>query len=148
MELLKLIAFDVEDLRVLSVHLQDSIVRVSDILWRPMEQRAVLVLNRFDWEEAQGAQPHYQRRRAALRLERVKSFQASKLAPASKDLVLNLLTVAFAATDPPAGLITLTFSGGPALRFDVECIEAELADLGPVWATDCCPKHAGDVEMA
>lgn len=145
MELLKLIAFDEEDLRVLSAHLQDSIVKVSDILWRPTEQRAVLVLNRFDWEEAQGALARYQRRRAALRFERVKSFKASRLTPARKDLVLNLLTVTFAETDPPAGLITLTFSGGPALRFDVECIEAELADLGPVWATECCPNHASDV---
>ncbi len=145
MELLKLIAFDEEDLRVLSAHLQDSVVKVSDILWRPTEGRAVLVLNRFDWEEAQGAPARYQRRRAALRFERVKSFKASNLTPARKDLVLNLLTVAFAETDPPAGLITLTFSGGPALRFEVECIEAELADLGPVWATGCCPNHASDV---
>jgi hypothetical protein len=33
------------------------------------------------------------------------------------------------------------FSGGAALRLDVECLEAELADLGPTWVTECCPAH-------
>ena len=38
--------------------------------------------------------------------------------------------------------MTLIFSGGGALRLEVECLEVELADLGPCWATDCCPEHA------
>ena len=37
-----------------------------------------------------------------------------------------------------------TFSGGAALRLEVECLEVELADLGPAWATECCPAHAVD----
>ena len=40
------------------------------------------------------------------------------------------------------------FSGGAALRLEVECLEAELADLGPVWVTECCPAHAVDAEHA
>ena len=40
-----------------------------------------------------------------------------------------------------AGVITLIFSGDAALRLDVECLEAELADLGPVWTTGICPNH-------
>ena len=63
---------------------------------------------------------------------------------AGKDQVLNLLAVAFEQTDQPAGVVTLTFSGGAALRLEVECLEAELADLGPAWATECCPAHAVD----
>jgi hypothetical protein len=55
--------------------------------------------------------------------------------------VLNLLAVEFIPTDAPAGYVTLTFSGGAALRLDVECLEAELADLGPEWATAACPAH-------
>jgi hypothetical protein len=41
----------------------------------------------------------------------------------------------------PSGVITLTFSGGATLRLEVECLEAELADLGPAWTTTCCPMH-------
>jgi hypothetical protein len=43
--------------------------------------------------------------------------------------------------------VTLTFSGGAALRLEVECLEAELADLGPSWTTECCPGHIVDGEV-
>jgi hypothetical protein len=58
--------------------------------------------------------------------------------------VFNLLAVEFTPTDTPAGFVTLTFSGGAALRLEVECLESELADLGPVWATAECPAHADE----
>jgi hypothetical protein len=28
------------------------------------------------------------------------------------------------------------------IRLEVECLEAELADLGPTWTTSVCPAHA------
>ena len=62
--------------------------------------------------------------------------------PAGKEAVLNLLAVEFDETDAPAGVVTLIFSGGAALRLDVECLEAELADLGPVWTAAGCPSHS------
>jgi hypothetical protein len=37
--------------------------------------------------------------------------------------------------------VTLTFSGGAVLRLEVECLEAELADLGPSWPADARPVH-------
>jgi hypothetical protein len=62
--------------------------------------------------------------------------------PAGKEAVLNLLAVEFTPTEAPSGFVNLYFSGGGALRLEVECLEAELADLGPAWTTACCPKHA------
>jgi len=144
MELLRLVALDGDDLDVVSTHVQDSVVKVGDILWRPAERRVVVVANRFDWEGAQSGAPQYCRRRAALRFDRVNAFKARNVSPYDQDAVLNLLAVEFTATDPPAGQVTLIFSGGAALRLDVECLEAELADLGPVWATAACPAHRDD----
>ena len=150
MDMLKLVALDTDDLAVVSTHVQDSIVKVDDILWRPAEKRVVVVVNRFDWENAQsGAQ--YRRRLAALRFERVNAFKARNVAPSDTDRVINLLTVEFAAADAPAGRVTFIFSGGAALQLEVECLECELADLGPVWATATCPAHldgADDVQTA
>ena len=151
MDMLKLVALDTDDLAVVSAHVQDSIVKVDDILWRPSEKRVVVVVNRFDWENAQSGAPRYRRRLAALRFERVNVFKARNVAAADKDRVLNLLAVEFAATEAPAGRVTFTFSGGAALQLDVECLEAELADLGPVWATAACPAHldgADDIRTA
>ena len=143
MDLLKFIALDSEDLAVVSTHLQDAVVRSSEVLWRPEEHRLVVALNRFDWEAATTRSPEYRRRRAALRFERVLSCKCKGLKPpAGEDAVLNLLSVEFTQTDEPAGIVTLHFSGGGALRLEVECLEAELADLGPTWTTATCPAHA------
>ena len=143
MDLLKFIALDGEDLEVVSTHLQDAVVRSSEVLWRPEEHRLVVALNRFDWEAAATRSPEYRRRRAALRFERVESCKCKGLKPpAGEDAVLNLLSVEFTPTDEPAGIVTLNFSGGGALRLEVECLEAELADLGPTWTTAACPAHA------
>ncbi|MFN3659454.1 MAG: DUF2948 family protein [Pseudolabrys sp.] len=145
---LKFVVLDEEDLEVVSTHLQDAVVKVADVLWRPQEKRLVVALNRFDWEGAQAAAPEYRRRRAALRFERVMSLKCRNVDQAAKDGVLNLLAVEFAETEAPSGVVTLIFSGGAALRCEVECLEAELADLGPTWTTTCCPAHAGLDEVA
>jgi hypothetical protein len=142
MDALKFIALDSEDLEVVSTHLQDAVVRASEVLWRPNEHRLVVALNRFDWEAATSGAPEYRRRRAALRFERVQSCKCKGVKPpAGEDAVLNLLSVEFSETDAPAGIVTLNFSGGGALRLEVECLEAELADLGPTWTTATCPAH-------
>jgi len=148
MENLKLVALDKEDIEIISAHLQDAVVKSADVHWRPSEKRLVIALNRFDWEAAHRASPEFRRRRAALRFERVSACKCRNCTAAEKEQVLNLLAVSFEETDQPAGVITLTFSGGAALRVEVECLEAELADLGPVWETGCCPSHAIDGELA
>jgi hypothetical protein len=143
-EHLKLVALDKEDIEIVSAHLQDAVVKATDIHWRPAENRLVIALNRFDWEAAQANPPQFRRRRAALRFDRVSACKCREVSAAAKDQVLNLLAIVFEETDQPAGVVTLTFSGGAALRLDVECLEAELADLGPSWVTECCPAHVGD----
>jgi len=146
MDLLKLVALDNDDIEVLSAHVQDSVVRIGDIMWRPAEKRVVVVINRFDWEAAQSLVPPFRRRRAALRFERVNAFKHRNIACSEKDALLNLLAVEFVPTDAPAGQVKLTFSGGGAVRLDVECLEAELADLGPEWATAACPAHVVEAD--
>lgn len=146
MKPLKLIALDKDDIAVISTHLQDAILKVSDVVYLPNDRRLVLGLNRFDWEACGNEMPCYQRRRTALRFERVMSLRGRHVTPADKDAVLNLLAVEYSETDAPAGTITLTFSGGAALRLEVECLECELADLGPSWTATSRPAHDHEVD--
>lgn len=154
MDPLKLVALDRDDIQVVSAHLQDAILKVADIRWRPNENRVVVCVNRFDWEAAQGMRqnpsPEFQRRRAALRFDRVSACKCRDLSAVQKDQVLNLLAVTFEPNNKdeaePAGTVTLMFSGGGMLRLEVECLEVELADLGPTWGTGCCPEHVIDAE--
>jgi Protein of unknown function (DUF2948) len=141
MELLKLAALDTDDLEVVSAHLQDAVICVGDVRWRPAEKRLVIGLARFDWEGAQTGQPDYQRRSAALRFDRVSSFKCRNVNCCDKTAMMSLLAVVFDESDGAGGVVTLAFSGGAALRLEVECLECELADLGPIWTTTCCPAH-------
>jgi hypothetical protein len=142
---LKLVALDRDDIEVVSAHVQDSLLRVADILWRPREHRFVMALNRFDWMSAADARPaggaDYRRCRTALRFERVLSCKCRNLDQSNKDARLNLLAVEFAEGNPPGGVVTMTFSGGGVIRLEVECLEAELADLGEVFVANACPNH-------
>jgi hypothetical protein len=145
MDMLKLVALDRDDVDVMSTHLQDAVLKVADVRWQPSDKRLVIGVNRFDWEAAHDDAPEFRRRRAALRFDRVLSLKCRNLNPADGHAVLNLLAVEFTEKDPPGGVVTLVFSGGAALRLEVECLEAELADLGPVWTTAACPNHPRDV---
>lgn len=142
MEPLKFVALDKDDLEVVSTHLQDAEVKVADVFWRPEEKRLVLGLDRFDWVAATASAPEFLRRRSALRFERVAACKCKHVDPAGKDGVLTLLAVEFEETDAPAGVVTLIFAGGPMLRVEVECLEAELVDLGPIRACPSRPAHA------
>lgn len=145
MDQVKFVALDPDDLEVVSTHLQDAVIRVADVHWRPHEKRLVVGLERFDWEAFNSASPQMIRRPAALRFERVLSCKCRQItqngkaadgkaadgkAADGKGVVLNLLAVEFEPTNVPAGVVRLTFSGGPVLRLDVECLEVELVDLG------------------
>ena len=145
MDTLKLIALDADDLAVVAAHLQDAVIAIGDMTFQPKERRFVALCNRFDWSSAgalAGAKKTPPaRKRAALRIERVIKAQVQGIDLKAKAGVLSLLTVQFATGDDPGGVVTLTFSGGGAIRLDVECIEAGVADLGPTWAAKSTPDH-------
>jgi Protein of unknown function (DUF2948) len=141
MDSMKLVALDQDDLTVVSTHLQDALVKVADVIWRPREKRLVIALDRFDWVSAEGTCCELRRCRSALRFERVGRCKARNVDPKRKEQVLNLLAIEFYPTDAPAGVVELTFSGGTTLRAEVECLEAELVDLGQSWPATARPIH-------
>ncbi len=61
------------------------------------------------------------------------------------DGVLVLLALLFEpGATAPEGRIRLVFAGGATILLDVDCIEAQLGDLGPRWPTSSCPTHKLD----
>jgi hypothetical protein len=150
---LKLIAFDLEDLNVVSAHLQDAVVRVGDMALLPRAKRFAAVFSRFDWTRVMSAgsgppkgSRDLARLRTALRFERVLAARTTGIDLNRPTDVLVLLALSFEGkgADDPSGTVTLTFSGKAAVQLDVECLEAELKDLGPGWATRSCPTHPHD----
>lgn len=148
---LKLIALDSDDLNVISAHLQDAVLRVGDMAFLPRERRFAVVVNRFDWETAagkvkSGAKDSLERRRSGLRFERVLGAKVHDIDLKDSSAALALLAIVFEPSAEPgsaAGDVTLTFSGGAAIRLAVECVEAEMKDLGAVWKARRAPSHGG-----
>jgi hypothetical protein len=143
---LKLIALDEEDLAVVSSLLQDAVVRVADMSYLPTQKRFAAIVNRFDWEKAAKASggKDYRRKRTALRFDRVFGAKSKNVKPSGGSRVLSLLAVSFEPGNLPGGRVTLTFSGDASIQLEVECIEAELKDLGLTWRTRSRPEHPGD----
>ena len=152
---LKLIALEPDDLQIISAHLQDAVLTVGDIAYLPREKRFASLVNRFDWSSAlqadSGSKSNsgkgtYERRRAALRLERVTAARLKNIDLTDTDRVLSLLAVQFEqqVEGDPAGSISLIFAANAAIRLDVECIEVEMRDLGAAWTTESKPEHSDD----
>ncbi|MGD9740925.1 MAG: DUF2948 family protein [Bauldia sp.] len=141
--LLKLVALDEDDLAIISAHVQDALLKIKDLTFRPAEKRFAIGLNRFAWELVAGAtrKPDAQRHRAVLHFDRVLSVKAHSVPQDRPEGILSLLAVEFEKDAEPAGTIRLIFAGGAEIRLDVEVIEAQLADLGPAWQTKAVPAH-------
>ena len=128
---LKLIALDADDLAVISAHVQDARVQTGDIIWRQGEKRLVVGMNRLDWEQTLTGETAPRRLISALRFDRVLACKSRDIDLETPEAGLELLGIEFHPGEPPGGSAVLMFSQGGALRLDVECLECELADLGP-----------------
>lgn len=136
---LKLVAMDAEDLQVLSAHLQDALVLVGEMAYLPRQKRFAAITSRFDWAAAldgtaDQASPAAERKRSAIRFERVLAAQLHGIDVKDARKHLQLMALAFEPGEEPGGHVKLVFAGGPQIRLRVECIEAELSDLGEQWA--------------
>ena len=50
---LKLLAKNQDDLKVISAHLQDSVVTVKDIIFLKKNRTFIMIVNRFMWEDVE-----------------------------------------------------------------------------------------------
>ena len=139
---LKLIALDDQDLSIVSAHVQDAVLKVSDLEFLPAAKRFLLTMNRFVWEAKSGLfRQHNERRQAVLHFDRVLGAKTSGIDRDKPAEVLSLLAISFIEISKPAGIVELIFSGGGAIMLDVECIEARLADIGGAWEATSRPIH-------
>ena len=145
MEPLKFVALDQDDLEVVSTHLQDALVKVSDVHWRPPGEPAGGRRSAASTGPAAMQRPAMPRAafgaalrpRARLQVPQRRSRrQGGGAQPAGGRIFRDKIR--------PRGVVTLTFSGGGMLRLEVECLEAELADLGPAWPAAKRPVHADE----
>ena len=137
---LRLRAFDLEDLGVVSSMVQDALVPGRDMKYLSEERSFMLALNRFQWESA-GDTPPYSRSHAGLRFDHVTHVSRRGIGPDSADKIFALLAIAY-----HDDAVMLTFSGNAAIRLTIEKLAIGLTDLGTPWPTQWKPGHDPDAK--
>ena len=140
--LLKLVALDEEDLDDLSAHVQDAVLKVGDLDFLPKREAfrpADEPLRLGDGERPRAASARAAAQRAALRPGAVGARRRASPATGRRRCC-RCWRSASTPTEAPAGTVELVFAGGGAIRLEVECIEARLADLGGAWEASSRPR--------
>ena len=117
------VAFDPDDLLVMSAHLAGSIVQSADMTFLPKEKRFALALDR-----PVAGNPS-ERRMTALHFERVTRAMTARMPLPTDETTLKLIGIGFEPVDVPSGNVVLLFENDAAIRLSVECLEAAMADL-------------------
>src|SRR5947209_6836985 len=140
---LKLLAQDHEDLKVISAHLQDAVMRVGDMVYLPKRRRFVAVVNRFCWEHC-GEKPAGSRVQTGLHFDSVLKVQSRDVRQDDPDAVAGLLAIDFLPDETGGGSIDLVLCGGGLIRLTVECIDACLSDISEPRPARVRPQHKLD----
>lgn len=129
---LRLIARDVEDLQVVSALVQDAVFPGSEMRWMSKERRFAILLNRFRWEDAPGAERRrrdFERVQTVMMVSDVLSVRSQGVPKGDADMVLSVLSVTFEPADDGAGELLITLAGDGAISCKVEALEVMLKDV-------------------
>ncbi len=139
---LKLIARTVDDLKVVSAHLQDSIVNVSDIASLKQNKIFLIQLSRFMWEDVEkGVFRKNKRIRTVLKFENVIKVHSKNINQTKKDKFLDFLTIETNVMPDNNYEMNIVFAGDSIIKVISEVIEVTLDDQGNAWDTKNTPKH-------
>ena len=139
---LKLIAKTDADLKVISAHLQDSIVKTSDIANLKKNKIFLMQLNRFMWEDVEkGVFRKNKRIRTVLKFENVLKVYARNINQSKKDKFLDFLTIETNKMPDNNYEMKIVFAGDSVIKVTSEVIEVTLDDQGSAWDTKNMPKH-------
>ena len=139
---LKLIARTEEDLKVISAHLQDSIVNVSDIANLEKNKIFLIQLSRFMWEDVEkGVFRKNKRIRTVLKFENVIKVHSKNINQSKKDKFLDFLTIETNVMPDNNYEMNIIFAGDSIIKVISEVIEVTLDDQGNAWDTKNMPKH-------
>ena len=139
---LKLIARTNEDLRIISAHLQDSILSMTDIANLKKNKIFLMQLNRFMWEDVEkGVFRKNKRIRTILKFENVLNVTSKNINQKKDNKFLDFLAIESNVLADKSYEIKLIFSGDSIIKIGAEVIDATLDDQGIAWDSKAKPKH-------
>jgi hypothetical protein len=135
--LLKLLAKDAEDIQVISAVLQDSIVPICDMIYRPESKDFVFVAQRLCRETGDGQK--FERICCAATIQGVTGAQIKGIDLNDAIRMLDLLMM-----DIEGNNLILTFAADARVKLNLAADwQIVVEDFGESWPSACNPCHDG-----
>lgn len=143
-------ALDLDDLKVLSSLVQDAVLPVGEIQWRPKSRQLGLLVNRFRWEDKEAAEAQgrpLERVQSVITVNSVLKVSSQGINRTDKETIVSILSVEFEGNSPDdAGFVTFVLAGDGALRAEVEALDIAVRDVTRPYRAPSgkAPSHPND----
>ena len=139
---LKLYGKNLEDLKIISAYLQDSIVKIQDIIFLKKNNIFLMMANRFMWEDVEkGFFRKPKRIKSVIKFSNAIKAFSKNINQNNKNKILELLAMDAKLSKEKNYKINLIFSGDSAISIIAENIDIILDDQGDSWISKSFPKH-------
>ena len=139
---LKLIGKNLEDIKVISSHLQDSVVTVRDIVFLKQNRTFIMIVNRFMWEDVEkGFFRQNKRVRCAVKFEEVIKAECKNINQKNRNKPLECLAIKCSSVFDETYKINIFFAGNSVITVTSEVMDCALQDLGQPWHVKHIPIH-------
>jgi len=139
---LKLYGKNLEDLRTISAYLQDSIVKINELVFLKKNQIFLMMVKRFMWEDIEkGLFRNPKRINSVIKFNNVLRVISKNINQLNKNRILELLTIEAKSLSDLNCEISLIFSGASTITITTEDIDIILDDQGIPWEAKSFPKH-------
>lgn len=122
---LRLMAQDVDDLKVMAALVQDAVFPGSEMRWQSGARRFAILLNRFRWEDPARRTERVQ---SVLSFEDVRAVRSQGISR-DAEMVLSVLSLTWVPGEDGTGRVEVILAGDGAIALDCECLNAQLRDV-------------------
>lgn len=128
---LRLRARDTDDLKIISMFIQDAVFKRSDITWNARSRDLALLINRFRWESEieNKLNTAHERVKSVLMISDILNINVAELTGELTPNVFSCLELRFQPKEDTTGRMELVLSGDREIIMEVECIEVSLTDV-------------------
>ena len=139
---IKIIGNNIEDLKIISTYIQDSLVTVGDIVFLKKNRIFIMLINRFMWENVKKHSKDLKKRiRCAIKFEEVLKVKSKEINQKNKNKFLECLAIKCNEIRNNNYEIRIFFSGNSIITLISETIEVVMHDIGKAWNVKHIPEH-------
>jgi len=119
-------AEDADDLGIIAALVQDAVLPITEMRYRPAKRQFLMLLNRFRWEDKT---PQPERVRSILVFDGVTQVRSQGIDRTDRDVVLSVLSLNWTPKADATGVLQIVLAGDGAIALHMEAMDATLRDV-------------------